>query len=265
MPALHTMTQPRTLWVVLPAYNEEDALPPLLQAYADVRANLPDLRVLVVDDGSADRTAEVVRQFAITHPWVEVLPHPHNMGLAAAMRTGLTTAVERAHDDDLIVTMDADNTHRPAEISAMVAKLDAERLDLVIASRFRPGAKMYGIPPERQLFSWTVSVLFGTVTPIRGVRDFSCGFRVYRAATLRKTIALWQDQFITERGFACMTEILYKYTALPGVRSGETPMILRYDQKPTATKMRVWQNIKDMFRLMWTHRLNAPKPPGQSS
>lgn len=253
-----------TVWAMIPAYNEEEALPPLLDAFAQVHAeSLPNLHLLVIDDGSHDNTANVVRQYASGAPWVELISHPQNMGLAAAMRTGLTTAAERASGaDDLITTMDADNTHSPSEIPAMIGRIN-EGLSIVIASRFRKGAKMYGIPPHRQLFSWGVSILFGTMTPIRGVRDFSCGFRVYRADVVQRGLARWQDHFITEKGFASMTEILYKLADLPNVRVGETPMVLRYDQKPTATKMRVWQNIKDMFRLMWMHRWNPPDPPGQ--
>ncbi len=255
-----------TLWVVLPAYNEEAALPPLLAAFDEVRTNmLPNLHILVIDDGSQDRTAGVVREFAQNAKWVELLQHPQNMGLAAAMRTGLAAAAARATSEiDLVVTMDADNTHRPAEIPNMIDLIE-EGLDIVIASRFRRGAKMYGIPPHRQLFSLGVSVLFSTLAPISGVRDFSCGYRVYRVIILQRGLQLWQDQFITEQGFACMTEILYKLSDIPAVRIGETPMVLRYDRKPTATKMPVWQNIKDMFRLLRTYRRRPPTPPGQAT
>ena len=246
-----------SITLLLPAYNEQDALPPLLTAIAATRAaTLPNLSVIVVDDGSKDNSAQVVRDF--DQPWVKLVQHPRNMGLAQAMRTGIAAALEVAPPDGLIACMDADNSHQPHELVIMLEKLNAG-LDVVIASRFQPGAKMAGIPPHRQLFSWGVSVLFQVFTPIPGVRDFSCGYRLYRAGALRLAVAVWRDQFITEQGFACMTEILLKLSLLPGLKFGETPMDLRYDRKPGATKMKVGQNIRDMFALMWRHRLSQKR------
>ena len=237
--------------LILPAYNEAEALPPLLAAVAAARATLPNLTAIVIDDGSKDNTAHVVQGLDLD--WVKLVQHPHNMGLAQAMRTGFAAALEAAPPDGLIACMDADNSHQPHELALMLAKLNTG-LDVIIASRFQPGAKMAGIPPHRQLFSWGVSILFQTFTPIPGVRDFSCGFRLYRASALRRAADRWDDQLITEQGFACMTEILLKLSLIPDLKFGETPMDLRYDRKPGATKMKVWQNIQDMWRLMWRHR-----------
>lgn len=240
--------------LMLPAYNEQEALPPLLAAVAATRATLPNLSVVVIDDGSQDNTAQVVRDFG--QPWVKLVQHPRNMGLAQGMRTGIATALEALPPDGLMACMDADNSHQPHELAMMLDKLNTG-LDVVIASRFQPGAKMAGILPHRQLFSWGVSVLFQIFTPIPGVRDFSCGYRLYRAAALRRAVDRWGDQFITEQGFACMTEILLKLSLVPSLKFGETPMDLRYDRKPGATKMKVWQNIQDMWRLMWRHRFSV--------
>jgi dolichol-phosphate mannosyltransferase len=241
--------------LLLPAYDEQEALPPLLAAIAETRArDLSSIELIVVDDGSRDNTAQVVRDF--NQPWVRLVQHPRNMGLAQAMRTGLRAALERAPPGGLIAAMDADNSHQPHELLQMLRKLESG-LDVVIGSRFQPGAKMAGIPPHRQLFSWGVSVLFQVFTPIPGVRDFSCGYRLYRASALRRAADRWGDRLITEQGFACMTELLLKLSLIPDLRFGETPMDLRYDRKPGPTKMKVWQNIKDMMALMWRHRWSA--------
>ena len=247
---------PPDILLILPAYNEEAALPPLLEAIAETRnAALPGLRALVVDDGSRDATAAAVRAFAARpgHEWVGLIEHPRNAGLAQAMRTGISAALAAVPPDGLIASMDADNSHQPRELAQMLEKLHTG-LDVVIASRFQPGARMTGIPPHRQLFSWGVSVLFQLFTPIPGVRDYSCGYRLYRASLLRRAAERWGDRLITEQGFACMTEILLKLALLPGVRFGETPLDLRYDRKPGPTKMKVWRNVGDMLRLIWRHR-----------
>ncbi len=251
------------LWLILPAYNEAEALPPLLAELATVRAEAwPDLNVLVVNDGSRDGTADVVVRFG--RSWVHLIQHPRNLGLAQAMRTGLQAALAHASPAGLIASMDADNSHQPQELTRMLDKLNTG-LDLVIASRFQPGARMMGIPLSRRLFSLGVSLLFRLFTPIPGVRDYSCGYRLYRADALRRATAQWGDELITEQGFACMTEILLKLSLLPGLRFGETPMLLRYDRKPGPTKMNVRQNIQDMWRLMWRHRRRAQRPPARTN
>ncbi|HKZ69992.1 MAG TPA: glycosyltransferase family 2 protein, partial [Anaerolineales bacterium] len=86
--------------LLLPAYNEQEALPPLLEAIAAARASLPNLTVIVIDDGSQDNTAQVVRDF--NQDSVKLIQHPHNMGLAQAMRTGIAAALEASPPDGLI-------------------------------------------------------------------------------------------------------------------------------------------------------------------
>src|SRR5574341_685655 len=100
--------------LILPAYNEEEALPPLLEAIARVRqTDLPDLRVFVIDDGSQDGSAEVVRDKAQQHPWIRLVQHNGNQGLSQGVQTGFETALVDAGPEDVIVTLDADNTQPP--------------------------------------------------------------------------------------------------------------------------------------------------------
>ncbi len=241
--------------VTLPTFNEEEALPPLLDALAAVRASaLPGLRVIVVDDGSSDSTAEVIRSYGQQNPWVGLVQHDGNQGLAEAIKTGFQAALKEAQPGDIVVTLDADNTQPPDTIPLMVKRIDGEGLDVVVASRFRPGAKVYGVPAIRQLYSQVMSVMFQMALPVRGVRDYSCGFRAYRADVLKRAYDAYGDGFITEKGFACMVEVLLQLSHLKGVRFGEVPFILHYDLKPTPTKMRVGNTIRDTLRLAARHR-----------
>jgi dolichol-phosphate mannosyltransferase len=244
---------------VLPAYNEEDALPPLLEAMAAVRAStIPDLRVIVVDDGSADSTADVVRQYGEANPWVRLVKHVQNAGLSEAIQTGFRAALDEAGPDDVIVTLDADNTQPPDTIPSMLAQLDTGR-DVVIASRFRRGAEVHGVPALRRLYSRVMSIMFQIAFPIRGVRDYSCGFRAYRATKLQQAHDVYGDDFITEQGFACMVEILFQLDKLPGTRFGEVPFILHYDWKPTETKMRVGSTITDTLSVALRYRFGSSR------
>lgn len=240
--------------VVLPAYNEEEALPPLLESLEKLhKDHLPGLRVLVVDDGSKDATAAVVQERVTSEGWLRLVPHSHNMGLSQAVQTGFGAALEGAQPDDVVITMDADNTHPPDLIPGMLAKLE-EGNDVVIASRYRPGAKVYGVPSYRQLFSVGMRLLFQLALPIRGVRDYSCGYRAYRAEALQRAYAHYGEDFITEQGFSCMVEILCQLSRLRPMRFAEVPLILHYDRKPGETKMRVTKTITDTLRLLLRFR-----------
>ncbi len=111
------------LTIVLPAYNETEAIVPLLgriKAFVDKHATRA--RVIVVDDGSSDDTDAQARAFRGLA--VQVVPHLRNRGLSAAIQTGLTAALAVSEDDDVIVTMDADDTHPPALISRMLRRID---------------------------------------------------------------------------------------------------------------------------------------------
>lgn len=254
------MTDSIPIILILPAFNEGVALGPLLSTTAITRAtHLQNLTVIVVNDGSTDDTALVVNAARLQNgndSWLTLVSHPVNMGLAQAMRTGIAQALQVAPTDGLIASMDADNSHQPSEMVRMVDRIRAGA-DVVIGSRFQAGAEMRGIPRHRQLFSVGVSILFRMFCPIVGVRDFSCGYRIYRASALRRATAVFGEKLITEQGFACMTEVLLKMSQLPGLRFVETPICLRYDRKPGLTKMKVWQNVKDMIALMWRLRAGS--------
>ena len=165
------------LYILLPAYNEEQALAALLPRIRQVmQQHRLTARVIIVDDGSADRTAEVARSCGAD----EVLTHPKNMGLAAGLRTGLSHIVSVAQPDDIIVAMDADNTHNPGLVPRMVQRID-EGFDVVIASRYQPGARVVGVPATRRFLSDLGGWVYRALTPIPGVRDYTCGYRAYRA------------------------------------------------------------------------------------
>jgi dolichol-phosphate mannosyltransferase len=241
-----------TFWVALPAYNEERSLPALLERYVALRPGLEAkgarLRVLVVDDGSRDGTVAAAERFRPALD-LEVLPHGINRGLGAALRTGLTGALARATDGDLIATMDADNTHDPALLEDMWTRLERDGADVVIASRYAPGGEEVGLNPLRRVLSRGASFLLSLTVPVRGARDYTCGFRLYRASALRRAAEAWGERLIEEAGFTCMAEVLLKL-GRGGARVSESPLVLRYDLKEGASKMKMMRTISRYFALI---------------
>lgn len=241
------------VWVALPAYNEENSLPPLLKAIeAALEPAGIEYGVIVVDDGSRDATTSIAREAALHGP-VELIMHGKNQGLAAAIRTGLNAAVARSGPRDVIVTMDCDDTHPPRLIPQMLDQINEGR-DVVIASRFQPGAKVVGVPASRMLYSVGARWMFQMLFPIHGVRDYTCGYRAYRAEAIRAAGAMYGDKLITETGFSCMADLLLKLRRLP-LEMSEIPLELRYDRRGGGSKMRVLRTIRQTLLLMVRRRL----------
>lgn len=237
------------LTVLLPAYNEEKSLPLLLDRIAAFSASYSaePCQVIVVNDGSSDATADIASAHATRMP-LTLINHDGNKGLGAAMRTGLSAAARVVTEDDAVVTMDADNTHDPALIGALRTEL-GRGYDLVIASRYQKGGAEIGLSLPRHIFSKGASTLLRLFFPIAGARDYTCGYRIYSGALLRRAAATYGDALVEEQGFTCMAEILIKLARI-GARVSEVPLVLRYDLKEGASKMNVQRTIRRYFVLI---------------
>ncbi len=241
--------------VVLPAFNEAEATPRLLGRLREVArgANQP-VRCLVVDDGSSDGTAEAAERAGDDTLPVQVVRHARNRGLHGALDTGLRTAVAQCEADDWIVTMDADDTHPPDLIPLMMARAAATNASVVIASRFQPGAEWHGLSWDRLLFSHTVSWMFRVAWPIPNVRDYTCGYRAYRAGVIAAAYERWGDELVNEPSFACMPDVLWKVSRMKP-RFSEVPLSLHYDRKPGPSKMQVFRTIRRSLALLVKRRV----------
>ncbi|GGP77630.1 glycosyltransferase [Saccharothrix coeruleofusca] len=240
--------------VVLPAYNEAASLPPLLRRLADV-ARTEEVTAWVVDDGSSDGTAAAAE--AVRGLDVRVVRHPVNLGLGQAVQSGLRAVLADADRDDVVVVMDADDTHDPALIPRLRAEV-ARGADVVICSRFVAGGDDATAPPHRRALSRGAAVLFRRVLAVEGVRDFTSGFRAYRVSLLRRAAEHWGERLIEERGFACMVELLLKLRHCRPVIT-EVPLELRYDRKRGPSKLALRRTVAQYLRLLVRDRL-APAP-----
>jgi dolichol-phosphate mannosyltransferase len=239
--------------VILPAFNEELCLGNLLNSFCEaIEDEKMPCRLIVVNDGSTDRTVDVVRSFTDRID-LELINHLQNKGLAEAIKTGLFQAIETCTNRDIIITMDADNSHLPGLLFRMV-RLIREGNDLVIASRYRYGAKIRGLPLHRRFLSYGAAMLFRTILPMQGVRDYTCGYRAYQATLLKKAFQDFGNEFISEPGFSCMVDILLKLRKYSPIIE-EVPLILRYDQKQSSSKMNVKKTILQTVSLLLRRRL----------
>lgn len=243
----------RCVIIVLPVYNEAAGIESLLTSITEAleESNVPHA-ILAVNDGSTDGSAAVLERCARSLPSLRVLEHERNMGLGATIRDGLSAAARDAGDRDIVITMDADETHAPGLILRLV-RMIREGHDVVIASRYQPGSRVVGLSFHRRLLSSFASLFLRALFPIKGVRDYTCGYRAYRADVLKAAIASYGESFVDQNGFQCMVDILLKLRRQPLV-FGEAPMILRYDLKQGLSKMNVGETIAGTLSLVLRRR-----------
>jgi dolichol-phosphate mannosyltransferase len=237
------------IYVILPAYNEEKALPLIFASLKKVISDSKEeMRIVICNDGSTDTTLDVARSYEGKLP-VTILDHGVNKGLGRAMRTLMYHIVEVANPDDAAVAMDADNTHNPALIPKMRERINAGA-DVVIASRYHPDGDEVGLSGFRRVLSRGASILLGIFFHIKGARDYTCGYRMYRVARLKEAREIYGEDFITERNFVCMAEILIKLDMI-GAKVDEVGLILRYDLKGGPSKMRFARTIAKYLVMIW--------------
>ena len=244
------------VWIVLPAYNEAKALPPLLDALIEsMEEDRRSFEIIVVNDGSKNNTREVLEAYQSRPAPVRVLHNDPNRGLAETIKRGLLEALQNANSQDVIITMDADNTH-PAGLAIRMIRLLREGNDVVIASRYREGSYVRGLALYRRLLSFGASWLFRVAFPTRGIRDYTCGYRAYRVTALQELQRREGTNFIKEKGFACMVEILLSLRKLDLIFA-EVPLVLRYDLKPGRSSMQVFTTIRQTLALLLRKRLST--------
>jgi len=236
------------LWVLLPCYNKAEALPlllPRLGAVAARTAHPGGLTALIVDDGSTDASASIASaaQAAASGVFaVELLQHGRNLGLGCALQTGLRHFLEHSAPGDWLAAMDCDNTHPPELLPPMLQAAEEHGLDVVVASRYAPGGSETGLSASRRFYSRVCSSGLRLLFRLPGVRDYTCGYRLYRSEALRRAARLYGDRLVTERGFTCQAELLL-HLARSGAKAGEVPLALHYEAKRGRSKMKVAQTI----------------------
>lgn len=237
--------------VFFPVYNEGPSAASLLRRVdAACRQLGRNYRVVVVDDGSTDGSVTELSRQAAGVP-LTLLAHGENRGLKEALETGLRWLAAETKEEDIAVFMDGDDTHDPGQIPEMLAAIE-RGADVVIASRFRPGAVTRGVPRYRQLLSLGANLWGILLFRLPGVRDYACGYRAVRAGLVKRLVDRAGDKLLElpRYGFICSVEILVKLGDLTG-RFAEVPLQLRYDRKQAQSKMNAFRTSLGYFALFW--------------
>jgi dolichol-phosphate mannosyltransferase len=191
--------------VVVPTYNEADNIETLIRA---VRQVSPDAQVLVIDDGSPAGTADLADELARNLGNIEVVRRDRKEGLGAAYRFGLRLAIDRGAE--ICVQMDADLSHDPASLPALVAVVQHGG-DVAIGSRYVPGGITLNWPRRRRWVSrWGNRYAAGVLG--LAINDVTSGYRAYRAEALER---MTFDSVVAE-GYGFQIEMTYRIVRLGG-------------------------------------------------
>ncbi|MBU1087369.1 MAG: glycosyltransferase [Candidatus Omnitrophica bacterium] len=241
------------VYILLPAFNEAKNIEQIVSNIAAVLTQAKkQFRILVVNDGSTDNTAEIVSANIQKFP-LELISFVQNQGVGQVFRQGIKTLCAKAQPEDILISMDCDQTH-PANVLPRMIDAINSGCDLAIASRYHAQSTTVNLPFIRLIMSdainWFLKVCFG----IQGARDYSTFFRAYKIGLLQKAEEVYQDSFIEQGGFACMAEILIKLRRFnPNI--SEVPLTLRFDLRTGKSKMKVFDTIFGYLKLIVKEKL----------
>lgn len=247
------------LFVFLPCYNEKLNIGNLIDEWIAEGGKLADegfdLVVCPIDDKSKDGTLQVMRDAAERHgaDKVNVIVHEVNKNLMGGLNTSVKTFLEISSEGDMMCLMDGDDTHSPVYIHPMIAKMNETSTDIVIASRYQKGANVVGLKGYRKFLSDMAKHYYSFVLRVPGVKDYTCGYRLYKRGVIEKLVAKFGEDPIKEKSFACMMELLYK-CYLSGATFSEVGFELRYDKKLGDSKMSVGSTMRNSLSAAWRLR-----------
>ncbi|HEX2070022.1 MAG TPA: polyprenol monophosphomannose synthase [Thermoleophilaceae bacterium] len=215
------------VWLILPTYNEAENIEPMVAAALPQLASTGlERRILVVDDGSPDGTGEIADRLAVEHDAVEVLHRTTKDGIGPAYIAGFQRALEGGAD--LVMEMDSDFSHDPADIPRLVAATDDA--DLVLGSRYVPGGGVTDWGLGRRLISRGGSLYARLLLGVP-VRDLTGGFKCFRRGVLERL----DLSTVGTDGYGFQIEVTYR-TIRAGFRVKEVPILFR-DRRVGASKM----------------------------
>jgi hypothetical protein len=217
--------------IILPSLNEAQNLDVLLHRIPKRIAGL-DVAAVVVDDGSTDETADIVRRDGAV-----LISHPVNQGGGAALKLGYQVAWDLGAP--IIVTMDADGQHDPAELERLVSPIVDGRADFVIGSRLK--GEHEAASPIRHLGIYVFNALISLLARKR-ISDCSSGYRAFRASELRK-LTLYEDQFHTSETILAAVKA--------GLRIEEVPVTISRRHSGVSKKPGAFRYGWGFFRAIW--------------
>lgn len=248
------------VFYLLPCYNEEQDITGLLKKFDNFyRYKKININLIFVDDGSTDQSVNIINNFKkkIRKIKIHIIKHKTNKGLGVALKTGFNYILKKGKNNDVIVTMDTDNSHTIKLSMKMINEIRFKNKDIVIASRYCEKSKIFGLSIFRKFLSFGAAKLFQFFYPIKGVKDYTSGFRAFKLGTLKNIIKKYKNKFFSETGFSVTADILIKTQKYKNmIKYYELPINLRYDLKKGSSKMKIFKTIYLNLKILLFRKFN---------
>ena len=234
------------IYLILPAYNEEKNLVKVFKKVNNLSI-VKKIIIILIDDYSEDNT----KKFKLNKYKFKIIykKHTRNMGLSLTLESGFNLVKDIAKKEDLIITMDSDNTHPIGIIPKMLEILKKNNSDIVIASRFLSTSKVNGLSFVWKFLSILAKYVFSYLYPHKNLKEYNCNFRIYRAHLIKKLMKV--KGFFKNEDFNITVKILlFLITNNQSLKIYEYPLILNYHYKIGSSKMSILKNILLTLRLI---------------
>jgi glycosyltransferase involved in cell wall biosynthesis len=220
--------------IVIPTYNERENIASIIGETLKVASeNGLNLEILVVDDNSPDGTGDLVEEISRREPRVHLLKRPGKQGLGSAYKAGFATAIKKLNAE-VLVEMDADGSHDPAYLPALIGKI-FDGYDVVVGSRYIPGGSIVGWGVKRKIISKTANWLARQICGIK-IKDATSGYRAIRSEIVKR-IGLEKT---SSSGFSFQVEFLF-LAEKAGFKIAETP--IKFVDRVKAKSKLNWREI----------------------
>ena len=237
------------IYFLIPAYEEERTIGLLLYKLRKVMEDVrPRYLVLVLDDGSTDGTAEHVEAYRRVVPLL-LFRHPQNLGYGASLDRLVREAcrMSRVPERDIAITLEADFSLTPDPVPRMVREIESGA-DVVLGSTLAPGGRRESAPLRARVLTRLLPLVYRSVQPVDGVRDYGSTFAAYRVSLLKRALRQFQESLITAAGKAASAQLLLRAASL-GATIREVPVTARYDIRQRPSRFRLRRSLREHWRL----------------
>lgn len=236
------------IYFVLPIYNEEKSISALILKLRELMKGC-DYKIIAVNDGSCDKSLEVLEKLADSRLTIE--SYFINMNIGAVFATGIDKVLSESTDDgDILIIMESDQTSEIDLVKELILQIRDKNNDISIASRYKEGGQYLNFPIARRIFSYTANQLLRLYFPIGKIRDYTIFFRAYRIGILREAVNYFgRFGLIQSRGFVANAELLIKLSIFTR-RISEIPFVYNYGKKIGESKIDILRTINEYFVLV---------------
>ena len=233
--------------IIFCCLNEEESLKKLLLNLGhEMDLIKRDFEIIICLDGTTDNSVATIAEFQKFYN-IRILPQINQRGLGLAYKRLFLDIIKTSADDDLVISLDADNTHNPQQIPEMLEYFNKNSLDFLVASRFCGNSVMDDFPIYRQLISKSTSILLQTLFAAKKIsgeklQDYTSGYRIYRAKKLKELFTKEGNNFMSEPEFTYTCELLIKLSRINS-RLDEIALSYDYGNKIGKSKLRIMRNF----------------------